>query len=1019
MNVDQKAARSGLFDDRGSVRIVYWLIAVYVIAFVAAMTYVIRNMDEMGGAETADLGNEVQLLAAEIERLQASVASGEMTEAAAIAELHRFADDIENTHTTQIVMQDRLPAPGVSRPAGRSYLDTGIDGRILSFTAPPQQSNIDRILLAALAMSLIGALVLLSRLVRASRNSKQDRDAERMPRYLVEHIDQGVIRRDATGRITLVNDAACRILGRSREDLMDTLADMAVWVVFDNTGKPLTPGTSPIASASTTQIRDHLVGVYNPSLQRMSWLLCGVTPIHANHTDAPAETFVTFLDITERRNNRELLEETQAIARVGGWALQVETSELSWTQMTRQIHEIPENYKPQLDAAIGFYAPKSQPIIRAAVETAIQTGEGWDLELELITFKGNSVWVRAIGRAEWHDGKVIRVSGTFQDITEKRRAAVALAESERNYRSLTESLPDVIFRLDRQGRYLYINQQVEAILDMKANDLIGKSVSATGFPDHIIQVWEEQFDRVVATGEPVTVDFTLPTQAGERIYECRVIPEKNEEGTVQSLLGMSRNVTDHRHVIDALQKSEEMLRLMAETIDGGMWMIRTDPTHTAYFSSGYERIWGIGIDALQENPAAFLERVHPDDRKTIAERLKRPSETPWDEEFRLVHPDGSTLWIRDRGYPVFDDAGQLAAQAGICEDVTARRQLEQHLRNSEYRFRQAFDSAPAGLGLVKLTGQWMRVNQRLCDVLDMTAENLIGRDVVSHTHPDDVQRLTEALADVASDADRHIDIELRWRRPDDEIRWVAATCSISPDSDLADGPHLIFHALDITERKQSEARQTRLTDELDHRVKNNLVTVLSLAEQTGRTARDIADFQSIFFGRIKALAHTHEALAAVKWRAVVLRDIVQIVVGPHTADADRTLNFNGDERLVLPPAYCGPLTLALHELTTNALKYGALSDPAGRLSLSWETIDGELIIRWQEHGGPTVKPPTRRGAGLMLVRGLVEFELDGKVDVRFESAGLCCEIRLPEERMKQAFAASYAEQGAKDSSSDD
>ena len=161
------------------------------------------------------------------------------------------------------------------------------------------------------------------------------------------------------------------------------------------------------------------------------------------------------LDITERKQAEEavresetLLRETGRMAKVGGWELDPKDNSVAWTEEVYRIHEVPSDFQPNLESALSFYAPEDRPILEQAMGRAADTGEPWDLELGFITAKGKHLWVRAIGKAEHEDGELVKLSGTFQDITERKQAEEALRESEMRWRSLTQTSPDHLQMVD-------------------------------------------------------------------------------------------------------------------------------------------------------------------------------------------------------------------------------------------------------------------------------------------------------------------------------------------------------------------------------------------------------------------------------------------------------------------------------------------------------------------------------------------------------------------------------------------
>ena len=211
-------------------------------------------------------------------------------------------------------------------------------------------------------------------------------------------------------------------------------------------------------------------------------------------------------------------------------------------------------------------------------------------------------------------------------------------------------------------------------------------------------------------------------------------------------------------------------------------------------------------------------------------------------------------------------------------------------------------------------------------------------------------------------------------------------------------------AHDITERKAQEKTRQLLLDELNHRVKNTLAMVQSIARLTLRQSQSPETFAESFTGRIQALAAAHDVLTASSWHGADLCSLVkeQLVFG---GAIDERLTCSGPAVNLDPQSAVG-LSLVLHELGTNASKYGGLSAPAGRVDLAWETEENGnvLKLRWRESGGPRVAPPAHRGFGTFIIEQSLS-SLDGAADLRFEPGGLVCDIRLPLRKAKKAVRA--------------
>lgn len=202
-----------------------------------------------------------------------------------------------------------------------------------------------------------------------------------------------------------------------------------------------------------------------------------------------------------------------------------------------------------------------------------------------------------------------------------------------------------------------------------------------------------------------------------------------------------------------------------------------------------------------------------------------------------------------------------------------------------------------------------------------------------------------------------------------------------------------------SEQKRGLARQRLMMSELDHRVKNTLAAILSLADLTMMTTSSMESFSKTFGGRIRAMARTHEALASKRWEGVDLAELVALTVAPIS---NQRLNAHGPDVLV-PSRASSPLCMALHELGTNAAKYGAIHQPAGRIEIIWEVSEDQVLtIHWRESGVPGICTPSRIGFGTELIRGAIAHELGGSVGMSYEPPGFGCSMTIPLAPLREA-----------------
>jgi PAS domain S-box-containing protein len=271
----------------------------------------------------------------------------------------------------------------------------------------------------------------------------------------------------------------------------------------------------------------------------------------------------------------------------------------------------------------------------------------------------------------------------------------------------------------------------------------------------------------------------------------------------------------------------------------------------------------------------------------------------------------------------------------------------------------------------------------------VTAEN-----VRALIHPEDWERLQETLERLLQDR-KPIQNEFRVKRPNGEIRWCIGTAAPSIDA-AGHVARISGVTVDITDRKIAEERQALLAREVDHRAKNALALVQSIVRLT--RASDIAAYTAAVEGRIRALSRAHTILSLSRWQGADMRGLVEEELAPYRTGEAAKVETSGPN-VSLQPAAAQSLALALHELVTNAAKYGALSSISGQLNLSWELNPGTLVLKWTESGGPRTQAPSSPGFGTRIITASVEGQLAGKVVFDWRPEGLQCVLSVPREDM--------------------
>jgi two-component sensor histidine kinase/DNA-binding response OmpR family regulator len=233
--------------------------------------------------------------------------------------------------------------------------------------------------------------------------------------------------------------------------------------------------------------------------------------------------------------------------------------------------------------------------------------------------------------------------------------------------------------------------------------------------------------------------------------------------------------------------------------------------------------------------------------------------------------------------------------------------------------------------------------------------------------------------------------EFRVRRPNGEIRWCASTAAASLDSS-GKVVRISGVTMDITERKDAEERQALLAREVDHRAKNAMAIVQSIVRLT--KSANIASYVSIIEGRIKALSRAHALLSNSRWQGADLGNLIDEELAPYRSAHAERLDISGP-KVLLEPTKAQTLALALHELATNAAKYGALSSVSGKLALRWELQDDALVVHWHETAGPETHQPAITGFGTQIITGSIDRQLGGRTEFEWLPTGLRCTLTVP------------------------
>jgi PAS domain S-box-containing protein len=471
------------------------------------------------------------------------------------------------------------------------------------------------------------------------------------------------------------------------------------------------------------------------------------------------------------------------------------------------------------------------------------------------------------------------------------------------------------------------------------------------------------------------------------------------------------DIIEHHKAHNALCESEERLRLAQLRTGIGVWD-RNLRTGKLTLTPELEAVFGLEPGNVKCY-ADFRALVHPHDIGPYeAERdaaVRRRA--TFKAEYRLIRPDGQVRWILATGGAFYDEVtGDPIRLVGNDADITERKQAELTLAERNAQLALAGRVALVGAYAYDVETEMVQISEGYVAIFsfpDGTTE-LPRSQWLASIHPEDREPAENLRNQVFRERWGEYNVEYRIVVPDRGVRWLEARTFISYDGN-GHPRHVVGVNIDVTERKRAEEQQRILLAELDHRVKNVLATVSAVVSHTQEGSRSVASFAAALDGRIRSMATTHELLSAGRWRGISLAELVRRELAPYVTRNKAIIN--GPEVLLRPEAGQA-IAMVLHELVTNAAKYGAFSTRNGHVAIRWDRqpnghARSQLVLEWKEIGGPPVVATGKPSYGTSTIRDLIPYEFGGAVDLVLAPDGLSCRLELSSDwLMKEGAPAS-------------
>lgn len=558
-----------------------------------------------------------------------------------------------------------------------------------------------------------------------------------------------------------------------------------------------------------------------------------------------------------------------------------------------------------------------------------------------------------------------------------------------------ETAIDGVIVMDQHGLIVDWNVAAERIFGWRRADAIGRDLGDLIVPPRHRQAHQRGVQRYLGTGQGARLGqlLELPAvRAGGEEFEIELSIRAYGGVAAPVFLGFVRDISERKAVLAELAVTAARFRAATNIVNGVVWT--NSPSGEML---GEQAGWSTLTGQVRAEYEGFgwTDAVHPDDVDATVSAWSAAvaARQPATFEHRVRRADGVWRIFSVRAAPTLNSDGSIHEWIGVHTDITEQRQAVEGLRESEARFRAMADAAPAPVWMTSAQGGVIFANQAFADFAGLGRDALLGEIWISLIHEDDIQDVLSQRTAARAGPSAY-SFEARFRHQDGDYRWMLANARPRFGAEGRFQGY-IGMAMDLTTIKAAEVRQRLLINELNHRVKNTLSAVQSIARQTFRVEETPAHVRERFIDRLLAMSAAHDVLTRENWEGAAIDEIARQALQPFVDDRDA-----GRIEVDLPSFKVGPiaalaLSMALHELATNAAKYGALSSSQGKVQIDWiASPPAQATVRWRESGGPPVGSPQRRGFGSRLLERGLAADLGGQPNLSFEPAGVVCLLPL-------------------------
>ena len=669
----------------------------------------------------------------------------------------------------------------------------------------------------------------------------------------------------------------------------------------------------------------------------------------------------------------------------------------------------PEKHPRILGLPAANAWPESHDMVSDEILRVLHGGSSVWYENRMIPIHRNGCIEEAwwtYSRSPIHDARAPNgVGGVLSLITETTRPVLAQRDSEARFRALFAQSPLMVHVFDPSGQTIAVNPALERNFGVSAETMRHYNI----FRDPQLQseparsLVADAFAGKVTHTPPIRHQASISVGSGRsRWVEATTYPVRDETGAIREVVILAQDVTLQVEAEAALGDAEERFRIAREAAQLGIFDYDFEK-NACVWDARIRDFWGVD-DAEAITDTVFMNGIHPDDRPNVTQALELAADPagPGDyrAEYRVIHRrSGQTRWLMATGQAFFQDARPVRL-VGTVQDISDRRRYEDALRDSEERLQIGLAAGRLGHWSWDAASDRVEFSEQARAIFGLKPSTpLTWKGIRALLHPEDAAVAARAVKHALASGEDYM-IEYRVHRPDGSRAWVAALGRpVYGKGGMP--PGMIGVVQDVTERKRAEEKIRLLMAEVNHRSKNLLAVVQSIAHQTSARGSP-RSFAHRFGERLQGLAASHDLLVGNAWQGVDLADLVDSQLSHFRDLVRRRIRFGGPE-LLLRPAAAQALGMALHELATNAGKYGSLSSSEGEVAIRWAIsgTNGEkrFEMEWRETGGPRVEAPLASGFGSKLISHMTEIALQGHTHLQYRPEGVVWTIEAPLDRI--------------------